>query len=102
MENKCTYQLIGNFTILNGPKIAKNILFRKFKEQNEVTNITVDTAEKQTILDYKPALILLVNSNLWMFHIQLDLIEHGWCVAEIHLFLVKQIANIILKGIMSL
>lgn len=53
MENKCTYQLIGSFTILNRPKFAKNIPFRKFKEQNGVANITVDTAKNQIILDYK-------------------------------------------------
>lgn len=57
-----------------GPKIAKNILFRKFKEQNGITNITVDTEENRTILDYKTALKLVVDRNLRMFHIQLYLI----------------------------
>lgn len=58
------YKLIRNFSVLSGPKIAKNILFRKFEEQTGITNINVGTEEKQTNLDYKTALKLVVNSNL--------------------------------------
>lgn len=64
LENKCTYKLIRNFSVLSRPKIAKNILLRKFEEQTGITNITVGTEEKQTNLDYKTALKLVVNSNL--------------------------------------